>query len=334
MLILGVDGGGTKTAALAVDERGTVTGWGLGGGSNYHTLGIETMQASVTHAVTAALKGAARDANPDAVPDAVCYCMAAADMPHDFAQLDSRLNGLIPGSPYSIRNDVIGIFRAGSRFPYGVGVVSGTGFNAGGIDRTGQEYRFPALGAVTGDYAGGEHLTMRAIGAAFRAADGRGEPTALYDAILQTFDAPDYDTLAERYVQHKLTARQIKALAPMVFEVSEQGDAVARRIVCEEGTELGVSARAILRRLDLTDVDCDVVLGGSLCLGKGSVLIDAVSTVVHEAAPKAVIRRLDVPPVVGAVLLAADSLGMATDEAFLANLRGSLPKELRVPAVS
>lgn len=323
MLILGVDGGGTKTAAMAVDETGSVVGWGLGGGSNYHTLGIDTMESSVTRAVTAALSGS--------VPDAVCYCMAAADMPHDFAQLDSRLNGLIPNRPYSIRNDVIGIFRAGSRFSYGVGVVSGTGFNAGGIDRNGQEYRFPALGAITGDYAGGEHLTMRAIGAAFRAADGRGEPTALSDAILKILDAPDYDTLAERYVQHELTPPQVKALAPMVFEVSEQGDPVARRLVCEEGTELGVSARAILRKLNLTDVECDVVLGGSICLGKGNVLIDAVSAVVHEAAPKAVIRRLDVPPVVGAVLLAADQLGLATDARFLERLRETIPREMRVP---
>jgi N-acetylglucosamine kinase-like BadF-type ATPase len=313
MLFLGVDGGGSKTAALLADEQGQVHGRGLSGAANYQIVGMEQTVASVRQAVEEALQGRA--------PDAICYCMAGADMPYDFEQLQGALGSLGFTCPAVIHNDVISIFRAGSRFPYGVGIVCGTGFNAGGISRDGREFRLPALGAITGDCAGGEHLGVGAMGAAFRAWDGRGQPTLLADAILRTFNAPDFETLADWYVQQKIEYQRIIELAPLVFEMAEQGDAVAQRLIREQGVELGTAANAVLRRLQLTDADCDVVLGGSVIYGKGRLLMDTVNEIVHELNPAAIVRRLDVPPVAGAVLLAADLTGTVMSEHFHSALR-------------
>lgn len=323
MLFLGVDGGGSKTAALLVDESGQVVGVGNGGAANYHIVGREQTFASVKQAVENALQGR--------TPDVVCYCMAAADMPHDFAQLRALFEPLAFACPTVVHNDVIGIFRAGSRYAYGVGLVCGTGFNAGGISKAGVEFRVPALGSITGDCAGGGYLGERAMAAAFRAWDGRGENTLLAAAILQAFAVPDFETLAECYVQEKITEQHINDLSPLVFEISQQGDFVARQLISEQGVELGTAANAILRRLNLTDEDCDVVLGGSMAYGKGTLLMDTIHATLQHYAPHAVVKRLDVPPVVGAVLLAADHIGAAVDEHFSATLRESLPEKMRVP---
>lgn len=315
MLFLGVDGGGTKTAALLADEQGKILGAGLGGAANYHIVGLEQTVASVRQAIEQALQGR--------IPDAVCYCMAAADMPFDFEQLRGALSALGLTCPAVVHNDVISIFRAGSRFPYGVGVVCGTGFNAGGISKDGREFRLPALGAFTGDRAGGADLGMGAMGAAFRAWDGRGQPTMLADAILQTFDVPNFEMLAERYVQHKIEYEQIVELAPLVFEIAEQGDAVAQQMIRAQGIELGTAANAVLRRLELTSEDCDVVLGGSVVYGKGELLMNTVNETVHPVNPAAVVKRLDVPPVAGAVLLAADLVGVRVSDQFHAALQAA-----------
>lgn len=322
MLFLGVDGGGTKTAALLVDGSGQVLGWGLAGGSNYHLSGIDAAFANIKEAVNAALQGR--------VPNAVCFSMAGADMPHDFTLLRSKLSELELGCPFEVRNDVIGIFRAGSRFPYGVGIVCGSGFNAGGINKNGEELRLPALGAITGDRAGARYLATQALGAAFRAWDGRGEPTMLAEMVLQVLDAPDFETLAARWVTGELTTEQVSTLAPFVFEVSEAGDAVARQLIRDQGLEFGIAANAMLRRLGLTDEVCDVVLGGSLCYGKGNLLMDTIHEVVFSAAPHAVVKRLDRPPVAGAVLLAVEHIGSEVDERFVAVLQTTLPPNLRV----
>jgi N-acetylglucosamine kinase-like BadF-type ATPase len=317
MLLLGVDGGGSKTAALLVDSTGQVLGTGMGGAANYHIFGIEHTLSSVKQAIEGALQGK--------TPDAVGFCMAAADMPHDFKQLSTAFNTLALPCPTVIHNDVIGIFRAGSRFSYGVGVVCGTGFNAGGISKNGHEFRLPALGSITGDCAGGGYLGERAMGAAFRAWDGRGKETLLTSAILKAFNVPNFETLAERYVQEQITEQHINNLAPLVFDASEQGDEVARQLIYEQGIELATAANAVLRRLDLLDDDCDVVIGGSMAHGKGSLLMNTVNAVVHDSAPNAVVKRLDVPPVVGAVLLAADHIGATMDSNFATTLRSTLP---------
>lgn len=317
MLFLGVDGGGTKTAALLVDGDGQVLGWGTAEGSNYHIIGLEAAYARVKQAVDAALQLR--------TPDVACFGMAGADLPHDFQQLNASLTELGLGCPFTVRNDVISILRAGSRFPYGVSVVCGTGFNAGGVNKNGEEYRFPALGDIAGDRAGARRLGVWALGEAFRAWDGRGEPTLLSDAILQALGVPDYETVARHWVEHKITYDDIKGLAPLVFEVSEAGDTVAQRLIREHGVELGISANAVLRKLNLVDEDCDVVLGGSVFYGKGNLLIDTVKAEIHRTAPGVTIKRLDVPPVVGAVMLAADSVNEVLDQSFVL----TLPDEIR-----
>ncbi|MBE2182784.1 MAG: hypothetical protein IAE89_05115 [Anaerolineae bacterium] len=322
MLILGLDGGGTKTAALLADDQGQVLGWSQVGGSNYHALGLERAYAAVRQAVEGALQGRS--------PDASCFSMASADTPVDFFKLNAKLGELgLPGV-FTLRNDVMGIFRAGSRFPYGVGIVCGTGFNAGGISRSGKEIRFPALGSFTGDYGGGGDIAMSGIGAAFRAWDGRGEATLLQDAVLQAFNVPDFPTLAEHWADRKVTHDHVRHLAPLIFEISTQGDAVATKIIYEQGVELATAALAMLRRLDLMEVDCDVVLGGSLFWGKGDLLFTTVHQLVSEAAPYAQVNRIDVPPVVGALLLALESTGAVPAPELKAALRQNLPPELRL----
>jgi N-acetylglucosamine kinase-like BadF-type ATPase len=324
MLFVGVDGGGSKTAALLADAAGQVLGWGISGASNYHLVGIDSAFASVRAAMDSALQGR--------TPDAVCFSMAGADMPHDFTRLQSKLSELDLHCPFTVRNDVIGILRAGSRFSYGVAIVCGSGFNAGGISKASEEWRLPALGAITGDYAGARHLTTRALGMAFRSWDGRGQPTNLQEAILRALDAPDFETLAERWVQGQLTSEQVYNLAPLVFEVSDAGDAVAQELIRDQGIEFGAAANAILHKLNLVDEDCDVVLGGSLIYGKGDLLMNTVREVIASTAVRPVVKRLSVPPVVGAVLLAAESIGVAVDKAFTGTLNATLPPELQVPA--
>lgn len=323
MLYLGIDAGGSKTDALLINSEGQVIGVGHSRGSaNYHLVGLETALHRVKEAALLALG--------DHIPDMACFCMTAADMPHDFATLRAGLERMDFCPQFIVKTDVIGVFRAGSRFPYGVGVVCGTGFNAGGIDKNGWEFRLPALGAVTGDCAGGGDIGTQALGAAFRAWDGRGDPTQLQEALLTHLNTPDMESIAEMIVEGRLSHEDIAALAPLVFRVSEQGDPIARSIIRAQGEELGTAALAILRRLNLLDKDCDVALGGRVFYGEGRLLMETITQLIRAAAPSVSIKRLDVAPVIGAALLAADC-HQAVDDSFIATLKKTLPDTLRLP---
>lgn len=321
MLFLGLDGGGTKTTVLFADENGQILGVGNAGGSNYHSIGLDAAFANVKLAVEDALQGR--------TPDATCFCMAGADLPHDFENLHAKLGELELNCPFTIRNDVLGALRAGSRFPYGVAVVCGTSYNAAGIGKDGVEFRLPALGPISGDIAGARRLATRALGAAFRSWDGRGEATVLADLILKALGAPDFPTIASRWGQNQISDEQLKSLAPLVFEAGQAGDSVARQFIYEQGLELGTSANAMLEKVNLIDSDCDVVLGGSIFYGKGDLLMHTINSTISEFAPKVKVKRLEVLPVAGATMLAADSIGAPLS----ANFVEALPEALRIPAM-
>lgn len=321
MLFLGLDGGGTKTVALLVDSSGQILGKGSAGGSNYHSVGMDAAFSNTKQAVEDALQGR--------TPDASCFCMAGGDLPHDFVKLYERMRALKTGKRFTIRNDVLGALRAGSRFHYGVAVVCGTSFNAAGISVRGEEFRLPALGPISGDIAGARRLATRAVGAAFRSWDGRGEFTLLAEMILQALDVPDFPTLANKWGQGAISDEQLKRLAPLVFEACDAGDAVAYQFIYEQGLELGKAANAMLRKTHLVNTDCDVVLGGSVFYGKGNLLMNTVNHVIADFAPTVVVKRLEVQPVIGAVMLAADSIEASFSGGFIRNL----PEELRIPAM-
>ncbi len=307
-IYLAVDGGGSKTNAVAFDGEGHVLGFGRGGCANHQVIGLDAAMSAIREAAEAALAGR--------VAELGCFCLAGADLPPDFAILRPALDALGLCRETVVYNDLLAIFRAGSRRPYGMAVVCGAGLNAGGIGKDGREFRLPALGPLTGDFAGGELLGESAMAAAFRAWDGRGRHTALTEAVLRELGAADMMALAEEIAQGRITREQVLRLAPMVFEVAESGDEVAADIIRSQGREVGVSIVAILRRLDLIDEPCDVVLGGSIFHGKGTLLLDTVAEVVNPVAPKAELLRLDVDPVIGAALLAADFAGLDAGEGF------------------
>jgi len=131
------------------------------------------------------------------------------------------------------------------------------------------------------------------------------------------------------YYPGQFDQRRLLALVPLVFEAAYGGDQVAQEIVVRVGAEVGTTANAIIKRLGLEAADVEVVLGGSVFKGKGPLLVDTITQVVHRIAPRATIVLPEFEPVVGAFFLAVEGLGAEVNEAAYANVRASLPDELR-----
>ena len=104
---------------------------------------------------------------------------------------------------------------------------------------------------------------------------------------------------------------------------------MARRAVVVGAGLISLEMCEAFRRLGLETTDVEVVLGGSVFKGKGPLLVDTVTQVVHRIAPRASIVLPEFEPVVGAVFLALESLGVEVSKAVHANVRASLPEELR-----
>jgi hypothetical protein len=72
-------------------------------------------------------------------------------------------------------------------------------------------------------------------------------------------------------------------------------------------------AGVAVRRLHMTRLDVDIVLGGGIFSSGDENFLGRIDRGLAEVARKARVRVLDVPPVVGAALLGLDTIGARPD---------------------
>lgn len=315
ILFLGVDAGGSKTHALLVNENGKVLGRGASGNGNHQTA-FQAAIDNIGEACAEALKQAG------ATKEQITYAyfgLAGADRERDYAILRPKIASL-NFERHAISCDTMIGMRAGTHQAYGAVIICGTGFNAAARNAQGTELQYGGFGYLFGDgHGSGSGLATEAFRTAVRSWEGRERPTLLAELVPRKLG---YATIQEMYDDALDNGkRPPNELAKVLFEAAGQGDAAAIRILEEAGREHGNAVNALVRRLGMENDSFDVVLAGSvLSRGSTSHMADTIAETVAAVAPKASTVKLNVDPVVGAVMSAMDNSGISvtavTDEAL------------------
>lgn len=304
---LGVDVGATKTHALIADEGGQAVGFGQAGPGNHESVGYPGLARALDGAVTQAL---ARAGLAKAEIAGAGFGVAGYDWPDERADTLAAIATLGLSAPVGAVNDTLIGLLAGSEAGWGVAVVSGTGCNCCGWDRSRQRQgQVTGGGQLMGEAAGASEVVARAIRAVAYAWSGRGPATQLTSALIRYTGTRDVVDLLHRLMEGSLDL-QARA-APLVFEVAAAGDDVAREVLEWAGRELGEMANTVVRQLEFQDQAFDLVMVGSLFNG-GPLLIEPMRATILPVAPGARFVRLSMPPVAGAVLLGMEQAGLDT----------------------
>jgi N-acetylglucosamine kinase-like BadF-type ATPase len=295
---LGADVGGTKTRMIIADETGRALGFGEGGPGNHQEVGFDGMYAALQTALEQAL-GSARLQRKDIAAGG--FGIAGYDWPNQKPAMLATIERLGIPAPCGLVNDTIPGLVAGAEEGWGVNVVSGTGCNCRGWDKSHQrEGRVTGYGTDMGEAAGSSELVFRAMQLVGFEWTQRGRQTALSQTFIQYTGAKSLEDLLEGYTQG---VYQVGAeTAPLVFQAAYNGDEVACGLITWAGNELGEMANGVIRQLNFEELAFDVVLSGSMFEG-GALLIDPMRATIQKVAPKARLVRLNVPPVLGAVLI-------------------------------
>lgn len=305
--VLAIDAGNSKTDAAFIGLDGRVLGTARGGGFQPPVVGLE--QALDALAVTVHDAAAAAGIPADGpLARHVSACLANVDMPEDERNLSTALAALGWGQEVRVRNDTFAVLRAGVDQPRGIAVVCGAGINCVGMTPDGRTARFPALGKISGDWGGGEQLTEEALWFAARAADGRGEPTLLAEALPAHFALGSMRDLIEALHLGRIDERRKPELTPVLFAVATAGDRIAQALVTRQADEVVALAVTALGQLDLLEEATDVVLGGSVLAARHPQLDEGIRERLSVRAPKALPRVVTAPPVLGAALLGLEAV--------------------------
>jgi N-acetylglucosamine kinase-like BadF-type ATPase len=314
--ILAVDAGGSKSDVALLRRDGTVLGAARvrGGELDGRTwLMQQHMEERHLVPVGIAIQEVARQAGIDAtrmpVADLGVFCLAGADLPSDDRRLLRWLRANAWTETEILRNDTFAVLRAGTERPWGVGVVCGYGTNCSAVAPDGRITRFPAIGPISGDWGGGIELGGLAAWHAVRSEDGRGRKTTLERAIPAHFGLKRPRQLMEAIYFGRIEEQRLSEVAPVLFQMALEGDAVAREVIDRQADEIVTMASTAIRRLHMQRLDVDVVLGGGIFRNGDHAFFERISGGLREVAPAAQVRVLTAPPIVGAAMMGLDRLG-------------------------
>lgn len=305
--VLAIDGGNSKTDAALVASDGTVLAAVRGPGANHQVLGFEQAVRILDQVVRSI--AAQAGARPGAIASHTSACLAGADLPEEEEQLTAALKGCGWSRTAVAVNDTFAVLRAGADLPWGVAVTCGAGINCVAVAPDGAVARYLAFGTLTGDWGAGQGLSQEVMWHAMRAEDGRGPATALAPAVAAHFGLPTVTDVAIAVHKGKLGEDDLLRLTSVLFSVAAAGDAVARNLMERQAEEICVMAVTAMRRVGLLAEGTPVVLGGGLLEARDALLTSAVSKRLAAAAPGAVPRVVDIPPIAGAALLGLDYVG-------------------------
>jgi N-acetylglucosamine kinase-like BadF-type ATPase len=312
-LLLGVDGGNTKSIAIVADATGQIAGLARAGCGDIYRESPEAALSELGHAVDGALDSAGASR---ADIGCAAFSVAGADWAEDYRLLRAEMTTQFQGlRELVIVNDAIGALRAGTPDGVGVSVVCGTGSAIGAKSAEGNcwhsSFWGEDLGAVT--------MGQRALRAIVQSELELAPATSLTSRALNGMGVASVEELL-----HVVTRRESRAwlalarFAPWVLDAAEQGDEIATRIVDEIGRGLAAYARVAARKVGLSTSGLSVVCAGGCFRHRSAALRNAITTGV----PGAHVVEPEFEPAVGALLLAFDAVGLSAD---LRALRASLP---------
>ncbi len=307
LLILGVDGGGSKTAAriAEIDDDGNINelGQGFGGPSNVRAVGEAHAEINLDVAIDAAHREAG---TTDTAIDYAVLGLAGSSLPdvQSFIKNWADRRGL--AKQVDVVHDADPVLAVAAPEGRGIALIVGTGSVAIGADGSGERSVTGGWGHWFGDTGSGFDLGRRALAAVADAVDGVGPETCLVSEILRRLRTENPREILQKLGMAADVRREIASLAPTLLHAASDGDEVALAIVQEAADATALLVHATAKKLDLDPATPLAVAGGIVC-----------SNAMYREAMLESIRKLgETPtsivivdqPVEGCLLMARDRL--------------------------
>jgi N-acetylglucosamine kinase-like BadF-type ATPase len=315
--VVGVDGGGTKTAGLLVELSGRVRARATVGPSNYQVVGAEGIRREISRLVAELFEAA--DVAPQRLA-CIALGVAGVGRPGEPEAVAEVVDGLGLAREVVVDHDaMIALVGALVDRP-GLIVIAGTGSIVLGRNEREERARVGGWGYLLGDEGGGFFIARAALAAVMRAYDGRGESTLLTESMLRALGLSDPQEIIPRVYRQGMSHTEMADLAPVVFRAARKKDAVACGILEEAGRELGLMVATAVRKLQMEKMAVEVGLVGGIFKSR-ELILEAMRDALGGSLRVTFVRpHLD--PVGGAVIVALKRAGVDLTERIVQRLGG------------
>ena len=256
--VVGVDGGGSRTRAILLDESGAVLRRLEGEGS-----AVDPGDPSAAAArVEGVVRRLAREAGASLPADALVVGLAGAGRAPLQEAVTATLREAGLARRILVETDADIAFRDAFGAGPGILLVAGTGSVAWGRAEDGRRDRVGGWGPLLGDEGSGYTLGVEAMRRVARSVDGRGPDTGLRDTLPRALGLPGAEALVGWVAG--ASRREVAALVPLVAEAAVVGDEVAETLLREGVEELIHHALVLRDRLGPWTAPPPLALAGGL----------------------------------------------------------------------
>lgn len=314
-LFLGVDGGGTKTEAAICDETGRILGLGLGGPSGIDSVGAEGAISGIAAAVQAAR---AQAALPTAPFDGAFFGMAGVVSEADRDIVAAVARTLQLSDTVGVDHDIRISLAGGLSGRPGIALIAGTGSSCFGLNEVGERWQAGGWGHLISDEGSSYWFGCNAIRLAIGAYDGRWQ-SSLLEPVKQRLGLEQMTDIHYRLYTQGISKAEIAAFAPLAIDAATAGDGMAQQVLKQGMADLAQMVAAVAHHFGWVEERCEVTLTGGLWRA-GEAVIAPFRLALAAFLPQAAITIPELPPVLGACVLALQQAGAAVDAATLQRL--------------
>ncbi len=303
-LVIGVDGGGTKTTVIVADGTGAELASVTGAASAVRPGQIQRSADVIEQLVRDALEQAGQS---DSTPAALCVGVAGVGRDAEYSAFLMEMTGRGLAEELVVLPDAMVAFADAFGDEAGILLIAGTGSVCYGRAPGGKMARCGGWGPICGDEGSGGWIGKRALSIVTATADEREPMTALLGVILTHLQLESPDDLIAWAASAEVS--DVAALSGPVLQAAANGDMRANSLCTLAAEELVVHVRTLARQL-FTDerAAIPVALAGGL-MQRGSYLRKLVEMRLKSAVPGTQLHAGEVIPVRGAV---RDALSMLT----------------------
>lgn len=225
---IGVDGGGTKTELILIDDHGDIIARRIAGGCNPNITGPEDARIILEEAL-----GTLAAHFP---VSHTLLCMAGA--PAFWRDTAASLTGGGLFGEVAVLDDSRPVLELATGGSPGLVLHAGTGSFVAAQAPDGSLHYAGGTGWRFGDPGSGYDLGRRAISKALLELQGWQLPTSLSTVIRDHTGLVHAAAITRHFYQHPEPNKQIAALAPALLRLAAEGDHAAHQIVAESVTAL------------------------------------------------------------------------------------------------
>jgi len=297
--LLGLDGGGTKTECVLADSEGRIVARSTGGPSNPLRTGYPRAWFALSEAADAVLR---REKIHAGHVRAICAGLGGAGRSGVARRVTKFFEDGFPNARVRVTTDLEIALEAAFGAAEGIILLAGTGSAAYGRNADGRTARAGGRGPWFSDEGSAFDIGRRAFGAVARAEEHRGPATTLSKRIFTWLQVGGWDPLAEQIAKNPDDI--FPRTFPLVAELGDKGDAVAREILSGAAASLAELVACVANDLGWRDREIPVAKVGGVH-GRSKYFDAAIQTELTMVIPRMRSVQVEMSPAEAAVRMAA-----------------------------